>query len=258
MKLKIFSQNEFLLIALVAGLILVPLATAPSPCLPDIVSGPTAQFCQEQSWKRILVGIRPIEFLTLFVLIGQWLVFSRQAGIAETQNELIAGQIEISRQAITIARQPQIYVHQTSLNIWNGPALHEVFTARATLMVVGETPASFRFLSEELLFAQRLPAVRPVFQGFRDPHVRNGGESLSRETALFPSERVLNVIRQSGTEGRAWSFFIVGTAIFDDIFGNQHEFLYCYRFGVNGGLGRIHGGEDYNRRRIIPPDERIE
>jgi hypothetical protein len=45
--------------------------------------------------------------------------------------------------------------------------------------------------------------------------------------------------------------------VFDDIFGHQHEFGFCYNAPTRGGMGNPHGGAAYNYRRIRSPNERI-
>lgn len=186
---------ELLSLFLVAILILTPLSVIP---LNDFIRDRWCLTTPDQHQNNSSSFLDDLTLIlsvaTLGVLIFQSKIYLRQADIMKRQ-------ADISEQGMTIARQPQVYVKDVKLRVWDRTDLRTPFSANIDLVVIGETPASFRFLSEALILWQNLPVTRADFRGSHDLRLLQGGESLQRNASFEPPSWALDIVKQSGTIG---------------------------------------------------------
>jgi hypothetical protein len=130
--------------------------------------------------------------------------------------------------------------------------------ATYTLEFHGKTPARLRAVYDRLFFggAPPPPAEIELDAAFpntiqRDGSVREDYAQMALASAQSMEEEIVE--RTSSTR----CYFLIAKVVFDDIFGQQHEFGFCYNALMRGGVGNTHGGTAYNYRRIRSPNERI-
>ena len=212
---------------------------------------PPESLWQPTAWDPITA------FTCVLAAVGilQLLLIWRQARIS-------ARQTVISELSMTIGKQPQIYVDDVLFTIWTSDnrTLLSLFNVTYNIYVVGDTPAIFRSVGENLFFLVH-PPEEPPLSDWTDPYVRENGEHISRVIGLEATDDMNREIQGRNfsldPKPKAREFFLIGRVVFDDVFGNQHELGFCFSSSRYGGRGRIYGGSKHNYRRIRHGKERI-
>jgi hypothetical protein len=188
-----------------------------------------------------------------YVGVVQGLLISRQIG--QTDRAL-----DISDRALTIAQWPRFYIEaQRFVTPISRPDPSVVVQFHYTPVVNGTSPAMIRAVYGELIFDRTVP-IRPPEKklwkvihgvqkdGFGNPLMISwDGENILSTQADRVTARKLNM----------W-IYAIGCIVFDDLFGNQHEFSFCYKGAIGGGWGIRAGGDNYNYHRRRSDAERAE
>jgi hypothetical protein len=189
---------------------------------------------------------------TMVVLFAQCVIFARQ----EVAMRRTA---EIAEDSMTIAKWPYLYIKSPAFVTPLGGSRASVPPVFEYWMVVfGESHAVIRKLYHKLVFSESVPPPpNPNEVAWETPdHFIPQGQGWERQ-------HVIDDVRESANE--SWSsptiskrkYYFVGCAIYDDVFGNQHELAFCYWAPRAGGPGIKFGGSRYNYHRRRSEDERV-
>lgn len=192
--------------------------------------------------------------LTLFVISYQTLIFRGQHKIMERQTE-------IADQMRTGAFWPHLVVEEPRFDtlVSTNDAGARRPTATYTLRSVGGKTVILKSLRQQIIFDTSMPrkidpqapwpvTYQPMHEG-----------DFSIQTADYLEEVTVEVDREMRGLGRITRkrFFLVIEIVCEDVFGQQHEFGWCFHGSRRGGPGLPYGGTIYNYRRIRKPAERI-
>ena len=168
--------------------------------------------------------------------------------------------IEISRQGLTIAQWPFYYIDEqrffTPISRPT-PAACVQFSYKATIH--GASPAMVRAIYGELIFDTTVPPIPPIKRTWRVAHgLHKFGFGLDQTIAWDGGDIITTPQDRAKARAAGKWLFAIGCIVYDDLFGNQHEFAFCYRGALGGGWGIRAGGEAYNYHRLRSDSERAQ
>jgi hypothetical protein len=191
--------------------------------------------------------------------VGQLRTIHRQADISDRQHKIMVRQADIAERAMTRPDEPYVLVQSHEfLQPTRARSAAWPPTAFYAIIFHGKTPATLRGIYDRLLFCETLPPPGEVEFDSAFPNTIHRDSSIKEDHAdmTLDAARTMEdeIFERSDTTK---SYFLVGRIVYDDIFGQQHEFGYCYNASAHGGIGNPHGGAAYNYRRIRKPEARI-
>jgi hypothetical protein len=209
-------------------------------------------------WPGWIQAISAI--FSAIVAIALWLLTRNQVKILNRQTGIMDRQASLTEQALTIAQWPYYYIDQQRfITPISQPAASTVvqFTYRAT--VHGASPAMIRAVYGQLIFDKSVPASPPRKVIWRVSHgVQQAGFVLDETIRWEGSEIIFSPQERATARAAGKWLYAIGCIVYDDLFGNQHEFCFCYRGAIGGGWGMRAGGDAYNYHRLRSDDERVE
>jgi hypothetical protein len=223
------------------------------------------------------------EIMSLLVLILQAIFLGRQTGINKRQADIAdatrklidqqqailreqadisARQADISERATTVADEPRLIVQRANFMTLRSHQKDSEgrVAVNYEIQVVGKTPAILRAEFEDLVFAKELPRKADRNHGWIVQHRVVEPDDKWDPYIHYPeeiTEEIDNAMRGFDPYKRDWKFFLIGRWVYDDIFGRQHEYGFCFYAGRGGGLGLPYGGAEYNYRRERKQEEQI-
>ncbi|MDR3462135.1 MAG: hypothetical protein P4L76_07465 [Beijerinckiaceae bacterium] len=176
------------------------------------------------------------------------------------QSQLTRQALDISDRALTISQWPRFYVdEQRFITPVSRPTPSVLPQFEYRSVFYGDSPAFVRAVYGELIFDKSIPSKPPLKKAWRIVHgIQTKGFGLP-DSIVWDGDEVVTTpeaCAKARHEGK-W-FYAIGCIVFDDLFGNQHEFGFCYRGAIGGGWGMRAGGKPYNYQRLRNEDERAE
>lgn len=176
------------------------------------------------------------------------------------QGRLTQRAIEISDKGLTIAQWPHFYIDEqrfTTPISRPHPSATVQFTYRAAIH--GQSPAMIRAVYGEIVFDTRVPVTPQRRKHWRVTHgVQRDGFGLE-QTIFWEGEDIITTPQERAAARAAGKWlYAIGCIIYDDLFGNQYEFEFCYRGALGGGWGIRDGGQAYNYHRLRDDTERAQ
>ncbi len=261
------------LIIVIVAFIFVENAAAPSfhKCISYVVQEQAADRADQQSSivpdvisRQSICTIQLIDKhngffgLLVAVAIACFTYTLRKTSIE--QGKLTERAIEISDRALTIAQWPYLYITaQNFVTPATRPAPSSNPQFQYTVTVHGESPAIIRAVYEELVLQKSTP-VKPLRKsGWRFAHdTKSKGEGWKGSMYWTGGEVISSPQEMHQARVAGKQYYAIGCIIYDDLFGNQHEFGFCYRGTLGGGLGARAGGRAYNYQRLRGETERAD
>jgi hypothetical protein len=196
---------------------------------------------------------------------GQYRIYKSQLRISHKLARISSRQADIAEQAMTVTKQPQAFVKNVTFMVRGGnPLGPDIPSAQCVVGFIGETPATVIFTSIIIEFGQHAGFDGNIHNAIisTSTHFVEEHKLIALTASLFNIDEITRSrIRGSPGEfdpkSNLWTFFLRGLVVFNDVFGFQHEFGFCYRGYRGGGRGDIHGGQDHNYRRIRKSGERL-
>lgn len=222
------------------------------------------QVLQEQEnlikWMPRLFDVSVTDILLVIFTLGLVYVGYLTDRTHDRQREIMARQAEIQARAMTITEEPKLILSSLKFLTPFGDECAGI-AAEYGILIAGKTKPDLVAYFHEIYLAEFLPRQPDQNQGW------NFVSALDRE-AVYISETVRNVDELSeadvdflkygrGAHSDKRQLFLVARWVYNDIFGNQHEYGFCYRGGRKGGPGLPYGGAVYNYRRIRKPEEQL-
>jgi hypothetical protein len=167
-------------------------------------------------------------------------------------------QRDLAKRAMTIVDEPRFVVRDVEFII---PAINRsassIFCV-CKIQNIGRTPAFIRAEFKNFLLEDELPR-QPLKTTPDHPSFATVATGFCTEITAYlgGSEEEIAAIRAPVHANDKRQFFVVARLIYDDVFGNQHEWGFCYRTGRRGGAYIPHGGPTNNYRRLRKPEEHI-
>jgi hypothetical protein len=192
------------------------------------------------------------------IMEDQASIARRQVDVSERQAGISQSQADISERGLTIAEQPFVVVEDVKYErlYANSPVEKFPPSIRYGLKVYGRTPATLCLLYEEFVFAKQLNAKAAYHgSGVTPLNVKLTADDLPYQRKAEPTSPVTDdELRQTGPS-TGW-FFLIGRVIYEDVFGNEHDYGFCRQCGVKPGPAMPYGGAEYNYRRTTLAKDR--
>ncbi len=193
-----------------------------------------------------LPKIRVVDPLNLLALAVQCWILYRQVTVMRQQ-------AEISRRQMTIAEEPVLFAQNFAFNnvvgSENGPLRPN---ATYDLRAIGKTPAVLRARYRRFEIADSLPRAPDRSLAWDPVYTVLDGSTTYHDAVLAEDGSDIVEARR-----RRMQWFVVAVWVYEDVWGQQHDYAFCFHSGLRGDASMPYGGDAYNYRRLRKAEDRL-
>jgi hypothetical protein len=231
---------------------------------PHDVTATTGQKLLHIVWPQSVCTLRIVDAhngffgLLVAVVVAAFTFTLRRTSIE--QGKLTRRSIDIAEQSMTIGQWPFLYIKdQRFMTPFSRPSASHCPQFEFSVLMYGQSPAIIRATSLALFFDTQIPRDAMRGRGWRwTSGVMHPTESTQLSISWEGPEIIATVQDRAKARAAGKWFYAVGRIVYDDLFGNQHEFGFCYQGAIGGGWGARAGGRTYNYGRLRTEEERAE